>query len=96
MDILTNLAEKAGISSSYIEIRPQFIASLSYAKAYYDSKEGRCYTEWRREDDGVRVKISVPENATVKVVLPEGYASDDGNSFLIGDGESEFYCKNQV
>lgn len=82
-------------SSSFIEVKPQFIACLSYAKAYYDSKDGRCYSEWRRVDGGVTVKIIVPEGYRVRVILPEGYGTDDGSSFFIEGGETEFYCKNQ-
>lgn len=80
---------------SLIEIRPQFINALSYAKAKYDSYDGECYCEWRRENEGVRVKISVPDDVSVKVKLPRGFTSVNGNRFVFCGGSNEFLATKE-
>jgi len=75
--------------SEYIEIRPQFLSALSYAKAYYDSKEGRYYCEWRKIENEILVRVIIPEGARGTVFLPEGYYSEGVNKLEIFAGESE-------
>ncbi len=81
------------ISSSYIEIKPQFISALSYAKAYYDAKDGRYYCEWRRKNDVIKLKIAVPEKSEIRVILPYGYSCEEGTSFFARGGNIEYNVK---
>ena len=59
-------------------IKPQFITCLRYAKACFDSTNGRYYCEWRRTDDGVEIRVSLPYGINGKIILPQGYRTADG------------------
>ena len=66
----------------------------------YDSVLGKVSTEWRREEDDVRVTVNVPANATATVVLPVGSKSLDGarlvgRDFVIGAGVHRFVVRTK-
>ena len=42
------------------------------------------------------MKIIVPENAKVNVILPDGYLTDNGSGFFADGGETEFFCIKQT
>lgn len=50
--------------------RPQFISSLDNAKAWHMSPYGKVASEWHREGDTVKMKLTVPENCTGVLQLP--------------------------
>jgi alpha-L-rhamnosidase len=83
-----------------ITIRPAMVAGLDWAKGSYDSVLGKVSTEWRREDDDVRVTVNVPANATATVVLRVGSKSLDGarlvgDDFLVGAGVHRFVVRTK-
>ena len=61
-------------------IKPQFVSYLRYAKARFDSQNGRFYCEWRRTDDGIEIRTSLPKGTNGKIVLPLGYRTANGES----------------
>jgi hypothetical protein len=83
-----------------ITIRPAMVHGLDWAKGSYDSVLGKVSAEWRREEDDVRVMVSVPANATATVVLPVGSKSLDGarvvgDDFVIGAGMHRFVIRTK-
>ncbi len=59
-------------------IRPAFVESLSFAKAYYDSPFGRIETEWKRDRADVIVNVTLPENVFNCIVeAPDGWCFED-------------------
>ena len=60
------------------EISPQFIQGLDYAEAYYHAPKGKLSVRWERTQAGISLRISVPEGMKGKLILPPGYALEDG------------------
>ncbi len=59
-----------------VKIQPNFIKSLKYADGWFNTPSGRISVHWERNENGVDIKISAPEDITVKTVLPDGCAAD--------------------
>lgn len=84
----------AGINSdpsapgfSKIIFKPNFIKTMDFAKASYNSIYGEVKAEWVKKADGVyEYKISVPVNCEATVVLPNG-------KHLVKSGEYSFEVK---
>ncbi|MBO4894004.1 MAG: family 78 glycoside hydrolase catalytic domain [Clostridia bacterium] len=55
------------------EITPDFIESLSFAKAYYDAPCGTVKVEWNKEGNKATLKIECPEEAKGTIRLPIGW-----------------------
>ena len=60
-------------SPDEIDIAPDFIPALSYAKACYDAPAGTVSVHWYREQDSVRLAIECPEAVKGYIELPRGY-----------------------
>lgn len=56
-----------------IDIKPDFIEKLSYAKAHYDSIKGKTEASWKRENGEIILTVEAPEGIYGKIILPEGY-----------------------
>ncbi len=62
-----------GLGANNIDITPDFIDALSFAKADYDAPAGKVEVRWRREADEIRLEIVCPEGISGDIVLPAGY-----------------------
>ena len=60
-----------------IDITPDFLPQLSYAKAHYDAPAGKVGVHWYRENDAVRLSVECPDAVKGYIELPRGYAFDD-------------------
>lgn len=58
-----------------IEIKPQIVGDLTYARAECDTVRGRIVSDWHIDNGDLRLKIQVPANVTAALFLPaEGLA----------------------
>jgi hypothetical protein len=65
-------------------IAPQPVGDLKFVKAATRTIYGRVAVEWHRQDDTMKVKVTVPVNCTAEVVLPHRTTE------LVGSGMHEF------
>ena len=82
---------------SYFEISPQFISKLEYAKAHYDSKFGRVSVMWKRDEETIKLDITMPEGTYAKAVLPKGYCFENGDTVVdLSGGRFNFTVKDDI
>lgn len=62
------------------EIIPGFISQMSFARAYYNFTEGKLSCEYKRDNNGIALNISVPEGLHGILRLPRGYELYDGRN----------------
>lgn len=53
-----------------IEINPQVVGDLTFAKGYYDSPFGKIQSEWKKNANTFELKVSIPANTSAKIYLP--------------------------
>lgn len=58
-----------------IEIRPQPVGNVNYAKASYHSVYGLIATEWKRGENVFEINVVVPPNTTATIYFPKEYKS---------------------
>ncbi len=56
-----------------INIKPDFIASLDFAQAHYDTVCGRVSIIWERKGGEITLTVDAPDMADGKIILPAGY-----------------------
>ena len=61
------------IGADRIDVAPDFLRALSFAKGYYIAPAGRVRVSWRREGTQIRLNIECPDAVVGDVVLPAGY-----------------------
>lgn len=59
-----------------IEINPQIVDGLSFAKGHYDSPYGIIRTEWNKTNNSFELKLSIPANASAMIYLPSKNTSN--------------------
>ena len=69
---------------THILITPHFVKELSWVKGEYNSVKGRIISEWKREDDKVRLNVTVPAGCSATII------TDDGSEYSIEGGNHEF------
>ena len=69
-----------------IMIRPVPGGSLTWAKAEYQSPQGKIMTHWKQENGRFFLHLELPEGTVTTVVLP------DGSSRQVRGGAHEFAC----
>ena len=62
---------KVSENNTYI-VAPKVGGSITYASCEYNGIYGKVKSEWKRDGDKTTYIISVPSNATVKAILPDG------------------------
>ena len=75
----------------HILIRPNVVGDLKWAKGRYDSIAGMIEIAWQRDDDTLRLSITIPANTTATVYLPTADASSilmNGQSPNLASGVS--------
>jgi hypothetical protein len=58
------------IAMNKIEIRPQPVGDVTYAKASYNSPYGIIVTDWKKNDGKFDITIQIPANTSAVVYLP--------------------------
>lgn len=48
-----------------VEIAPYYFRDLTLVRAHYDTPKGRVRTEWKREENGISLRITAPSDGTV-------------------------------
>ncbi len=71
----------------HILIEPYFPKRLSWVKASYQSPSGLIYSEWKRTDNGIKIKVYIPVNTTVTITLK-------GEKQEVSAGNHEFFIPN--
>jgi alpha-L-rhamnosidase len=69
-----------GENVNEVNICPDFIKKLTWAKAFHIAPSGRIDTAWKNDNGKIELKVNIPKNMTGKVVAPRGYTLDDGLS----------------
>ncbi|MBQ6066140.1 MAG: family 78 glycoside hydrolase catalytic domain [Clostridia bacterium] len=60
-----------------IDIAPDFLPQLSFAKAHYDAPAGTVRVYWYREEDAVKLSVECPDAVKGYIELPRGYVFHD-------------------
>jgi alpha-L-rhamnosidase len=68
-------------------IQPAFVKSLNFVKADYESRYGVIKSEWRRNEDGVRLSFEIPAETTATLRLPAGAISNAEVKRVVVDGQ---------
>jgi len=58
-----------------IVIAPRPEQGLDWAKAHYDSINGRIVSEWKKDPSGFSLDVQIPPNTTALVRMPAGLNS---------------------
>ncbi len=53
-----------------IIIKPEVVGDLTWARASYNSVQGKIECNWKREGDNLSIKIKIPVNTSAKVYIP--------------------------
>jgi len=59
-----------------VVIRPQMVRGLDWVHSSYGSVRGLIVSDWSRTADGTEWRITIPVNATARIVLPAGAIED--------------------
>lgn len=60
-----------------LDIAPQFIGGLEFAKGSFKANEGEVKVFWKREGENIQLEVSVPEGLNGFIRLPMGYTFKD-------------------
>jgi alpha-L-rhamnosidase len=76
----------AALSPGYdrVLVAPRPGGGLTWAKAALETRHGTVATDWSLDDDGLSLRVSVPEGVEAQVQLP------DGTQQTVGGGEHAF------
>jgi alpha-L-rhamnosidase len=98
------------IAFNKIEIRPEPVGDVTYAKASYHSPYGVIVSDWKKSKEQFEIHISIPANTTAVVFLPANKGDiitksskqvsplkyQNGKALLsIGSGAYDFIVKNR-
>ena len=61
-----------------VDIAPLFPEKLRNVSAHYDTPNGRISVAWKRADNSIVLKITAAEKLHGKILLPGGFAFEDG------------------
>lgn len=53
-----------------ITIRPQIVGDLTWVKSHHHSPHGRIAVRWQRENDRLKLDVTIPVNTTATVYVP--------------------------
>lgn len=81
----------------HIVLRPMPGGGLTYAKATYDSIQGRIISDWKLENGGLTYRVEVPANTTATVYVPAkngGIVMESGKA--ADKSEGVVFVKNEA
>ena len=73
---------KVAEDNTYV-VQPKVGGTITHACCQYNGIYGKVVSAWYRNDDKTTYKITVPANATVKAILPNG-------QYILTAGEHKF------
>lgn len=78
---------ESGVGYRHFIINPKFDERISWANREYMSEQGMVKCSYKRDNQGVNIKLTIPCNATATLVLPEGEKKE------LGSGNYEYDYK---
>ncbi len=63
-------ADESAPGFKKVIIKPSIVGDLTWAKASYDSPNGRIVSNWQREGTKLSMEVSIPANTTATVYVP--------------------------
>ena len=79
---------KNSVAFKNIEIRPQPVGDVTYAKASYHSAYGEIVSEWKLNGNSFELNVTIPANTTAVVYLPAN--TKYAKPLNIGSGNYQF------
>ena len=67
----------ANTSPDRIDVAPDFLRALTFAKADYAAPAGKVRVDWKREGTQIRLSIECPDAVRGDIILPAGYVFKD-------------------
>ena len=65
---------------SNVDIKPCFVGKLEFVKADYETPVGKIAVDWKRENNGILLKIEAAEDVHGVISLPVGYVFEDAST----------------
>ena len=81
-----------------VTIAPNFISSLNYAAANYDTVDGQIHVKWERAGENIEIRIQKADGVHGNLELPRGYVLKhvSGTEDKIADDRRFYELKNAV
>ena len=81
-----------------VRIAPNFISSLNYAAANYDTVDGQIHVKWERAGENIEIRIQKADGVHGNLELPRGYVLKhvSGTEDKIADDRRFYELKNAV
>ena len=67
---------KDAVAYKKIEIRPQVVGNITFAKASYHSVYGWIKSEWHKNEKSFDLDVEIPPNTTAEIYLPSSSSSE--------------------
>ncbi len=64
-----------------VNVQPNFISKLNFAKGRHISVAGEIISEWTRNGKEILLSVIAPEESYGKIILPNGYAFENNDSY---------------
>lgn len=74
-----------------IEIAPEFLSSLSFARAEHKLPAGRVIVKWERKDEKILLTLAIPADCRGEIRLPDGWCFENGSRLTSAPAESGVY-----
>jgi alpha-L-rhamnosidase len=102
--------DKTEVGFKKIILKPIFPEGLNFVKTSHQSPYGLIKSEWKKDGNNMKWKVSIPANTTADIVLPQSFAlllngkkidkdllktGISGILFTLGSGEYEIISKNK-
>jgi hypothetical protein len=71
------------IAFNKIEIRPETVGDVTWAKANYQSPHGNILSSWKKDHGQFKLEVSIPANTTASIYLPV-----QNNAAITVDGQN--------
>ena len=62
------------MGANCIDVTPDFLDALDFARADYDAPAGKVEVSWRRTGEQIELQIVCPQDVQGDIVLPAGFA----------------------
>lgn len=74
----------SSVAFKNIIIRPEPVGDVTFAKATYQSAYGLIASDWKKEKQFFKLKVTIPANTSATIYLPENASSviEEGNSSI--------------
>ena len=74
-----------------IEIAPEFLSALSFARAEHKLPAGRVIVKWERKDEKILLTLAIPADCRGEIRLPDGWCFENGSRLTSAPAESGVY-----